>query len=337
MMYRRLPIFLPIFALLLTTLVPPTVADDSSRSAGLFDAAIAYGQARTVKIYGGTIGREPGYATGVIVSEDGQIITASGLILASRRIRVVLPNGDTHVAEIVRRSEELQTALLKIDADTPDHFTLAEPSAAQRGDWVLAISNVFKVAEGDEPLSVTLGVLSSRTRLPVEYGTQDVPYDSDMMLIDCVTANPGAPGGAVVDVDGLFVGMIGRIVENSYTQTRLNYAVPADMLARFVANEPLDPEAELVEGRAELGIRLFQLGGRGGPAYVDRVVRGSAAAEAGVRPDDLILSVDNQLIRRASEFETFAEQLRPGHEIVLAVKRGDEILEFHIMPDTVPE
>ena len=130
MMYRRLPIFLPIFALLLTTCVSPTVADDASGSAGLFDAAIAYGQARTVKIYGGSIGREPGYATGVIVSEDGQIITASGLILASRRIRVVLPNGDTHVAEIVRRCEELQTALLKIDADTPDHFTLAEPSAA---------------------------------------------------------------------------------------------------------------------------------------------------------------------------------------------------------------
>lgn len=337
MMFRRLAIYLPIFALLFAQLLSPVAADDASSSAGLFDAAIAYGQARTVKIYGGTIGREPGYATGVIVSEDGQIITATGLILASRRIRVVLPNGDTHVAEIVRRSEELQTTLLKIDADTVDFFNMAEPSAAQRSDWILALSNVFNVAEGEEPLSVMLGVLSSRTRLPIEFGTQEVPYDADMLLIDCVTANPGAPGGAVVDAEGLFVGMVGRIVENQYTQTRLNYAVPADVLARFVAGEPLDPTADIVEGRAELGIRLFQLGGRGGPAYVDRVMRGSAAAEAGVRSDDLIVSADNQLIRRVSEFETFAEQLRPGDEIVLAVKRGEEILEFQFTPDTVPE
>jgi len=300
---------------------------------GPFADAVAAAQKRVVKIYGATIGRSPGYATGIIVSPDGQIITASGVHLSEGNVRVTMPDGSLQQAEVVRRSPSLQTALLKVSVPTPDFFAIPEQPAASKGDWVLAVSNAFKVAEGAEPLSVNIGVLSLRVRLDARRGYNDFPYEDDVYLIDAITSNPGAAGGAVVNAQGELVGLVGKVIEGKTTGTRLNYAVPADLLQRFIrGDEPMTAVAETTPrgGKGELGIRLFALGGRKSPAYIDRVLPGSPAAEAGLKTDDLVVSINGEVVRDSGDFRRLTDTLPAGVEITLEVKRKNDLLSVRI-------
>ncbi len=298
-----------------------------------FAAAIANAQMRCVKIYGAAIGRESGYATGVIVSPDGDILTAQGIYLAGERIRVVLPDGSVHEATVRRRSRPLQVALLHIDAKTPDYFELSPQSNVLAGDWVLAVSNAFKVADGTEPLSVNLGIVSLRTRLSAKHGTQDVPYDADALLIDAITSNPGATGGALVGTDGRLAGLIGRIVESKSTGTRINYAVPADLLAAFLSGMPIETSAPETAGvKATLGVRLFALTGKRAPAYVDRVLGGSPALAAGLKADDLIVELAGKKVATILDFEKIEDTLAVGTAVQLLVKRKQQLIRMSVTP-----
>jgi serine protease Do len=250
------------------------LAAEEGALAAAFAPAIARAQERTAKVFGGSIGRTPGYATGVIVSNQGDILTAAGSLLATENLRVTLADGSEHTARVVRRSNGLQAAWLKIDAATPHWFDLSQAPSAAAGDWVMAVSNAFKVADGNEPLSVNLGVVSLRTKLDARRGFQDFPYEGEVVLYDAITSNPGAAGGAVIDADGKLVGMIGKVIEAKNTNTRLNYAVPHDQLADFLAGkEPATtPAIATNAAKGDLGVRVFPLGGRKSPAYIDRVV-----------------------------------------------------------------
>ncbi len=300
---------------------------------GAFAEAVSIAQSRTVKIYGGAIGRSPGYGTGLVVSASGDILTANGVYLAGQNLRVTLADGTTHEATVTRRSQELQTALLKIDAATPEFFELADSPPAEQGDWVLAVSNAFKVADGAEPLSVNIGVLSLRMKLDARRGLQDFPYAADVLLYDAITSNPGAAGGAVVTADGKLVGMIGRVIEAKSTNTRLNYAVPVDLLGKFIRGEEAPPlVAATSDSKADLGIRLFALGGRKAPAFIDSVVSGSPAALAGLKTDDLVVTIGGQVVRDASDFRRLVAALPVGKEVVVEVKRKNELLSVRLAP-----
>lgn len=308
---------------------PHTFGDEAP--GGPFTAANDYAQARTVKIYGAGIGRVSGFATGLIVSADGLIMTTQGVHLAGYRVRVTLPDGQTKDAEVVRRSQPLQLALLKIDAETPDYFEISDKPVARRGDWVLGVSNAFKVADGPEPLSVNLGIISLRTSLDATRGTQDFDYTGEVLLIDAITSNPGAGGGAVVTAESRLAGMIGKEIESKSTNTRLNYAVPADVLKLFLDNKEVEA-TPVVQEKAVVGIRLFALGGKKGPAYIDRVVRGSPADHADLKPDDLVLSVNGQSVRSIEDYEEVVATLKPNVEITLTLKRRNDVLQVQLTP-----
>lgn len=232
----------------------------------------------------------------------------------------------------------MPAALLKIDCQTPDFFPLSNQPTARQGDWILAISNAFKVADGPEPLSVSIGVISLRTRIDARRGYQDFAYEGDVYLLDAITSNPGAAGGAIVAVNGSLVGMIGMVVEGNATNTRLNYAVPADVLKPFVAGIESAPAVAAIQpaSRGELGIRLFALGGRKAPAYIDRVLPDSPAAQAGLRSDDLVVSIGGQVVRDASDYRRLAEALPVGEEVALEIKRKDQLLTVRVTPGAAP-
>ena len=335
-MSRLSPLYLTANVLFLVA-VGPALAEEPLDAGGIdgaFADAVAAAQTRTVKIYGAGIGRSPGYGTGLVVSASGDILTANGVYLSGQTLRVTLSSGATHEAALVRRSQELQTALLKIDAATPDFFDLADMPLAEQGDWILAVSNAFKVADGDEPLSANIGVLSLRMKLDARRGFQDFPYAADVLLYDAITSNPGAAGGAVVNADGKLLGMIGRVIEAKSTNTRLNYAVPVDLLGKFLRGEETAPMAVVATpgNKSDLGIRLFALGGRRAPAYIDRVLPGSPAAAAGLKSDDLVVSIGGQVVRDAGQFRQIAESLPIGQEVLIEVKRKNELVSVKITP-----
>jgi len=304
-------------------------APEDVAAPGLFARSIAYAQPRCVRIYGAGIGREHGYGTGLVVSPRGEILTAQGIYMSGERIRVALRDGRTYDAKVLRTSQALQAVLLKIDADTPEYFELPDRPVGETGDWIVAASNAFKIADRGEDLSVSLGVISMRSQLDARHRTQDVDYQGDLLLFDAITSNPGAPGGAVVTTDCRLAGMLGKLILSTSTNTRLNYAVPADQLKSFVAGSSEKPAVATAvssaAGKPYLGIRLFTLSGPRAPPYVDRVASDSPAARAGMQADDLVLSVAGNVVRSVRDCETEFARLRPGAEAPVVYKRKDKV------------
>jgi len=175
-----------------------------------------------------------------------------------------------------------------------------------------------------------------RATLDTRRRAHDLELQSPIVLIDALTANPGSPGGALVTVDGRLAGMIGKIIESDSTHTRLNYAIPNDVLAAFVEGRPTTADVATSEptsadgGPVDLGIRIFNLSGPRAPAYVDRVVSGSPADRAGVQRDDLVLSINGKWVRTVTAYEQQVDKLRSGREVRVTIKRGDKVKEITI-------
>ena len=297
--------------------------------------AIDAAQPKMVKVYGAGAGRVEGFATGILVSADGKILTTQGVFLDGRQVKVVLANGAEYQATILKRDRVAQLSLLKIQAKTPDYFELSSEPVGEKGDWVVALCNAFKVADKDEPVSATLGIISLRTTMEARLTKRDVAYQGELVLLDAITSNPGAAGGAVVTADGKLVGIVGKIINSSETNTRLNYAVPVSVLAKFVEGKT-DPivAAKPVEAtqQVDLGVVLFKFGGRSNPAYIDRVVRGSPAAESKLKTDDMIVSIDGNKIGNVKDYHRILATLRPEEEVLMIVKRGVEMVRIRITP-----
>ena len=301
---------------------------------GLFQQLVNANQPKMVKVFGAGAGRVDAYATGIIVSDDGQILTSQGVFLDGQQVRVVLNDGSNHQATVLRRSRVHQLALLRIAHPTPEFFELSADPVGKKGDWVLALTNAFKVADKDEPVSATAGIISLRTGMEARLTKRDVAYDGEMVLIDAITSNPGAAGGAVITADSQLVGMVGKVINSSETNSRINYAVPSSLLATFVSGEEVaeKPADQKPAGNADLGIKLFKLGGRSDPAYVDRVKRGSPAAEAGIEVDDMVVSIDGEKISSVKDYEAMMKNIRADEEVFIIVKRGVELLRLPITP-----
>lgn len=314
---------------------PPMRAASRNVAPNTAEKAFARAAPAVVKLYGRGIGREHGYGTGTLISPDGQIVTVLSLLSARDGARVVLADGRTMTAKFVRKDEYRQLALLKIDIEDGPFLELKDSTTLQLGDAVLAMGNWFKIAEGREPVSINRGIFSMRTGLDARRLTQDFAYEGDVLLFDAMTSNPGAPGGPLLDIDGNCVGIVGRIVEARATNTRINYALTAEEIRAFVGGEVATattmPVGDEAAGKLPyVGISISRMGFRHVSPYVSRVRSGSPAEAAGVRPDDLVLAIDNEPIRSAKDYRAAIKRLRPGDKAVFVLKRGQRVVQVSI-------
>ena len=306
-----------------------------------FSPGVGQALPSVVKLYGAAVGSAEGFSSGVLVSADGKVVTILSVMLDAVNLHGVTADGTTYPARVVRRDEARQLALLQLDlhavhgsaAPNLPPLSPAETDTTQPGDWVLAVANPFKVAQGDEAVSVMLGVLSARTRLDARRYAQDYPYDGPVLVVDVITSNPGMAGGALLTLDGAWIGLIGRIAQSNLTGTRLNYALPAAIVREFL-DAPADAPATLASRPASVaparpgyhGIKLFELGFRRNLVFIDRVQRGSPAAEAGLKKDDLIVSVDGQTVPRGRVFRKLMSTRAAGETVTIVAKRGPRLI-----------
>ncbi|TWT45664.1 putative serine protease HhoB precursor [Phycisphaerae bacterium RAS1] len=310
----------------------------ASPFAGAIDAA----QARVVKLYGGAIGREQGYGSGVLVSADGKIVTALSSLLEGRSIRAVLADGRVLTARVTARDEHRQLAILQVESANLPYFELGSSEHLEPGDWVLSAANAFKVADGPEAVSVSVGVLAGRARLEARRRAQDFPYDGLVLLTDVIIATPGSAGGALVDAEGRLVGVIGKSVTSKLTNTFANFAIPVEEVAAFVAQ----PDAKPQDGSASpsqaefsalrLGLRLFNVGSRRPPPFIERVRPGSPAQAAGLRAGDLVLSVNGRTTEACADVEELLRTALADKPLTIVVKRGESVLPFELKPAERP-
>jgi S1-C subfamily serine protease len=309
-----------------------------------FAKAIAAVQPKLVKVYGagGVRGLEA-YQSGLLISADGYVLTVWSYVLDSDVVNVTLDDGRKLTAQLVGADPRLEIAVLKIDATELPYFNLDAAIELNPGDRVLAFSNLYGVATGNEPTSVLHGVVSAETKLAARRGVFQTTYQGEAYVLDAMTNNPGAAGGALTDRQGRLAGLLGKELRNALNKTWLNYALPISELVVAVedikagktrprsADEDVKRPAE-AHDLASLGIILVPDILPKTPPFVDRVVRGSAADKAGFKPDDLVLFVNGRI---ASSCRTLMEEVRlidRVDEVRLTVQRDSELHELVLSP-----
>jgi serine protease Do len=305
---------------------------------------------RLVKLYGsGGFRGLASYGTGVVISPDGYVLTVASPLLDTQELLVHLADGRRMIAKVGVVEPELDLALLKIEnvEDLP-HFDLAaagQKPLAEPGTRVLAFSNQFQIATRDEPMSIMQGVIAAYSKLLGRRGVHEAPYTGDVYVLDAITNNPGAAGGALTTRKGELLGLIGKELQNSLTDTWINYAIP------------LQAKVEVRRGQEVTGLSLLEfvdkarkgeykpivrdksLDGTGGyhgivlvpdvvertPPFVEEVLPASPAAKAGLKPDDLVVYVDGVRVVSIKEFRDIVDKARPGALLKLEVRRGDRL------------
>ncbi|HEV7282379.1 MAG TPA: S1C family serine protease [Pirellulaceae bacterium] len=302
-------------------------------------------QPKIVKIYGagGFAGLEA-YQSGFLISGEGHVLTVFSYVLDTEPVGVTLDDGRRFDATLVGHDPRLDLAVLKIEAQDLPHFNLDATASLEAGDRVLAFSNLFEIAYGEENASVLHGVVAAKSPLTARRGAFKTPYRGPAYILDAMTNNPGAFGGAVTDHQGRLAALIGKELRDSRTNAWLNYALPIEELLPSIdairqgklaprddletATAPVDPVTLESTGLSLITDVLDKT-----PPFVGFVRFQSPAAKAGVRPDDLVLFVNGQIVPSVEQFLLEIAQTDKADGLELTLQRDEELVEAKLVFD----
>lgn len=262
---------------------------------------------------------ETGLGSGVIVSENGYILTNNHVVDGADEIKVSLAGRkEEYVAQVIGKDEKTDIAILKIEAKGLPAITMTSSDNLEVGDVVLAVGNPFGVGQ-----TVTMGIVSATQRR----GLGIVGYE-DFIQTDA-SINPGNSGGALVDAEGRLVGVPTAIFSRSGGNQGIGFAVPVNM-ARFVMERLIDG-GKVVRGymgllpqpiTPELA-KLFKLKSQNG-ALVGEVVPNSPAAKAGLKDGDVIIEFNNRKVGDDNELRLMSSQTAPGTKVPVKLIRDEK-------------
>jgi Do/DeqQ family serine protease len=272
--------------------------------------------------------------SGVIVRDDGVIVTNYHVIEGGEQIRVALADRREFPARVLLSDQRADLAILKIDTkgEKLPVLALAQHDDAQVGDLVLAIGNPFGVGQ-----TVTNGIVSALARSDV--GISDFSF----FIQTDAPINPGNSGGPLVDMAGNVIGINTAIYSRTGASNGIGFAIPAGMVRRVVetaigggravARPWLGVQAQAVTAQLARSLGLDRPEG----VLVANVYPGSAAAAAGLREGDLILSVDGQAVNDEAALTYRMATHRPGDQVMLSVRRGGQVRTVSTRAETAPE
>lgn len=272
-----------------------------------------------------------GGGSGVIISEDGYIVTNNHVVDQATRLRVKLNDGRRFDAEVVGTDPATDVALVKIEAEGLPTLPFGSSDALRLGEWVLAIGSPF-----DLQSTITAGIVSAKAR---QLGAIPDDFSIESFIQTDAAVNPGNSGGALVNARGELVGINTLIKSQTGSYIGYSFAIPETIVRKVV----VDLKEFGVVQRALLGIAynyvdqnfldakgkelgIDELGG----VYVASVQEGGAASEAGVRKGDVILSVDGVALDGPSVLQEQIVQRRPNDRVRLSVKRGGAVKQIDV-------
>ena len=285
------------------------------------------------RFFFGDQGNQPqaGLGSGVIVSPTGFVLTNNHVIEGADEIEVILNDSRRATAKVIGTDPDSDLALLKVDLDKLPVIVLGNSDALQVGDQVLAIGNPFGVGQ-----TVTSGIVSALGRNQLGINTFENFIQTDAAI------NPGNSGGALVDINGNLMGINTAIYSRSGGSMGIGFAIPVST-ARLVMDglikdgqvtrgwigvEPNDLSPELAE---TFGVKAK----RG--VIITGVLQNGPAAQAGVRPGDVITAVGGREVANVSELLTRVAGLKPGSASKFSVQRQSEKLELEVTPGVRPK
>lgn len=307
---------------------------------------------KIVKIYGsgGMQGLEA-YQTGILTSAEGHILTVDSLVLDQGDVTVITAAGNRYAGEVLGADPTLEIAMIKIDPAgdrLPSYVLRGNGETSQPGQPIYALANIFGIATGDEPVSAMRGVIAAIAPLKTAGGpsVMNSTYGLDgqqVYILDAVTSNPGAAGGALVDHRGRLLGMLGPERMSRTTGTWISYAIPMETLApatdRIIAGEK-QATSQLshsvkppVDTLSKFGFRLLPEIVNRTPPYVDYVRPDSSAKQAGLQADDLIIFANDLTIASTAALRRVLNKHENSQPLQLLVEREGEFLEITVEPE----
>ena len=268
---------------------------------------------------------ENSLGSGVIVSEQGLILTNNHVIATADEIEIALSDGRKMSAKVVGTDPETDLALIKIEADNLPAITFASSEKLNVGDVVLAIGNPFGVGQ-----TVTQGIISALGRNHLGINTFENFIQTDASI------NPGNSGGALIDTEGNLVGINSAIYSRSGGSMGIGFAIPATLAHQvmdqiaihgnvtrgWIGIEAQDITPELAES---FKLKLVQ------GALVAGVMRGGPADRAGLHAGDILLTIENKPISDTGSMLNLIAALIPNQKATLKIARAEQTINVVVL------
>jgi Do/DeqQ family serine protease len=273
---------------------------------------------------------QAGLGSGVIISPDGYILTNNHVVEGADEIEVVLNDSRRARGKVIGTDPDTDLAILKVTLDRLPVITLGNSDSLQVGDQVLAIGNPFGVGQ-----TVTSGIVSALGRNQLGINTFENFIQTDAAI------NPGNSGGALVDVNGNLMGINTAIYSRSGGSMGIGFAIPVstgklvlegivkDGVVRrgWIGVEPADLSPELME--------TFGVNAKRG-VLITGVLQNGPAAQAGIRPGDVIVEVAGKQVANVSELLSTVAALKPGQAAKFGLLRRDAPVDVEVTPGLRP-
>jgi len=267
--------------------------------------------------------------SGVIISEDGFIVTNNHVIADASKIEVTLNNKKTYSAKLVGSDPATDIAVLKIEETNLPAIILGNSEDVKIGEWVLAVGNPFNLTS-----TVTAGIVSAKSRniniLSGNANEKVFPIESFIQTDAAV--NPGNSGGALVNTNGELIGINTAIASNTGSYSGYSFAVPVNLVKKVTADLMQYGTVQ----RAFLGINIREMDqnlaneldiDQTNGVYVAGVVEGGAADDAEIKTGDIIVGIEGNDINTSPELLENIGQYRPGEKVnIRLIREGSEIL-----------
>lgn len=268
--------------------------------------------------------------SGVIVSQEGYIVTNHHVVDAADEIEVALADTRTASARLIGTDPETDLAVLKIDLDKLSPITFSQSDQAQIGDVVLAIGNPFGVGQ-----TVTMGIISALRRNHLGINTFENFIQTDAAI------NPGNSGGALVDISGNLIGVNSAIFSRTGGSLGIGFAIPGSLVRQVM--EQIIKDGVVVRGWIGVEVQdltpellaSFNIGATQG-ALIAGVLRGGPADQAGIKPGDVLISVNDKPINNAATMLTEISELKPATRARLGIVRNQTKLVLDVVVQKRP-
>jgi Do/DeqQ family serine protease len=260
--------------------------------------------------------------SGVIISNDGYIVTNNHVINDASEIEVVLNDKRSYKAKVIGKDPSTDIALVKVDAEELPSIDWANSDDVNVGEWVLAVGNPFNLAS-----TVTAGIVSAKGRninILKDKGAIESFIQTDAAV------NPGNSGGALVNLRGELVGINTAIATPTGTYAGYSFAVPSNIVQKVIG----DLREFGVVQRAYIGVFIKDINNELAEdlglkdlngVFVQGLTEGGAADEAGIKEGDVITKINDVEVKTAPELQEEIAQYRPGDVINIILKRDGKL------------